>query len=81
MKQLSFNSEGASPDSQDAPPDSSSKDAKAVNHVSGSDSGHVSSPTPLSPDHPERVSMGGDSIGSSEFETISFTEENGNEVM
>jgi len=48
--------------------------------MSGSDSGHVSSPTPLSPDHPERVSMGGDSIGSSEFETISFTEENGNEV-
>ena len=65
-----FISEGASPGSQGA---------KATNH-GGSDLGVTSSPTPLPPDHQERASVGGESITSSEFETVSFTEENGEQV-
>ena len=66
-----FISGGASPSSQDA---------KATNQVSGSDLAVTSSPTSLPPDHQERASVGGESITSSEFETVSFTEENGEQV-
>ena len=62
-----------------------SQDAKATNHVSASDQDVTSNPTPLpSPlpsDHQERASMGAESITSSEFETVSFTEENGEQAV
>ena len=52
---------------------------KTRNHTNGSDSGHISSPAHFRTDFPgaEKVSMGGESIASSEFETVSFTEEPG----
>lgn len=53
----------------------------AMQSVSHDGADHQNPPTPMTPgggDFPERISMGGESLGSySEFETVSFADESG----